>query len=267
MASAAVADYANAWDLLKAEPATAPGWILHDGVVISFGDLRIAPLRVLCDGNVERHDTTDWADSDDEDQVRQFADLLRRTLVTDRRGELQWHQARHHAHFRATRNLKARVVGREHGNRGRTVFGPHYAKAEPERVSYYHHAAVNLRFRRIDGRWFCQLGVDYCFTHDGKNESSFADGLLAAQKGTDRDPAVRAFRTAEQPRSAGNRRDLPLTREAVDELVCDHPDQQLPDPPHRRLNPPRTSCTPGQHRPLHRHRLHPRPHTILKPST
>jgi hypothetical protein len=139
---------------------------------------------------VERHGTTEWADSDDEDRVHQFADLLRRTLVSDRGRELQWHQARHHMHFRATSNLKPRVVGRGNGRRGRTVFGPHYSKAEPERVSYYHHAAVKPRFRRIDGTWFCQLGVDYCFTYDGKQESSFAGSLLAGIKRLDRHPAV-----------------------------------------------------------------------------
>lgn len=190
VAPATARDYTEAWERLKAGPATAPGWILHDRMVISFGDLRTGPLRVLCDGGVENHDTTDWADSDDQDRVHQFADLLRRTLVTDRRGDLRWHQARHHLHFRATRNLQPRVVGRGNGHRGRTVFAPHYAKAEPERVSYYHHAALKPRFRRIDGRWFCQLGVDYCFTHDGMDESSFADSLLAGIKRLERHAAV-----------------------------------------------------------------------------
>ena len=190
VAPATVRDYAEAWKRLKAESAMASGWILHDRMVISFGDLRSGPLRVLCDGGVEHHDTADWADSDDQDRVHHFADLLRRTLLADRRDDLQWHQARHHLHFRATRNLKPRVVGRGHGGLGRTVFGPHYAKAEPERVSYYHHAALKPRFRRIDGRWFCLLGVDYCFTHDGRNESSFADSLVAGIKRMERHPAV-----------------------------------------------------------------------------
>jgi hypothetical protein len=190
VAPATVRDYAEAWERLKTEPGSAPGWILHDGTVITFGDLRSSPLRALCDGGVERHNTPEWADSDEDERVHQFADLLRRTLVSDRSGDMQWHQARHHMHFRATRNLRPRVVGKRPGSPGRTVFGPHYAKAEPERVSYYHHAAVNPRFRRIDGRWFCQLSVDYCFTHDGKNESSFADSLLAGIKRLDRHPAV-----------------------------------------------------------------------------
>ena len=75
------------------------------------------------------------------------------------------------------------------------MFGPHYAKADPDTVSYYHHAALSPRFRRIGGAWYCQLGVDYCFTRDGKSESSFADTLTAGIKRLDRHPAVRGWTT------------------------------------------------------------------------
>jgi hypothetical protein len=190
VAPAVVDDYRTAWEILRDTPGEAAAWILHDKMVISFGDLRSQPLRRLCDGGVERHDTVEWADSDDDDRLHRFGDLLRRTLANDRRRDVHWHQDRHHLHFRATHNLAPRVVGRGNGRRGRTVFGPHYSKAEPERVSYYHHAAVNPRFRRIGGQWLCQLGVDYCFTHDGWKESSFADGLLAGIKRLERHPAV-----------------------------------------------------------------------------
>jgi hypothetical protein len=37
------------------------------------------------------------------------------------------------------------------------------------------------------------LGVDYCFTRDGKNESSFADALLAGIKRLDHHPAVKSW--------------------------------------------------------------------------
>lgn len=190
VAPAAVRDYAEAWELVKGAPGIAPGWILHDGMVISFGDLNTPPLQVLCDGGVERNDTTEWANSDDEDRTYQFIDLLRSTLVSERGRDVQWHQARHHMHFRSTHDLSPRVVGRRNGKRGRTVFGRHYSKTEPDRVSYYHHAAVNPRFRRIDEKWFCQLSIDYCFTHNGKDESLFADSLLAGIKRLERHPAV-----------------------------------------------------------------------------
>jgi hypothetical protein len=193
IAPATVRDYAEGWERLKETPGRAAGWILRDGMIISFGDLRASPLRELCDERVEVHDSAAWAYSDDDDVVHQFSDLLRRTLVSDRGRDVQWHQSRHHLHFRATRNLKPRVAGRGNGRRGRTVFGVHCSKADPDRVSYYHHAALNPRFRRIDGKWFCQLGVDYCFTRDGKNESSFADSLLAGIKRLERHPAVNGW--------------------------------------------------------------------------
>src|SRR5260221_6283332 len=49
------------------------------------------------------------AGSDDQDRLHQFSDLLRRTLVSDRSRDIQWHQARRHLHFRATRDLRPRV--------------------------------------------------------------------------------------------------------------------------------------------------------------
>ena len=57
-------------------------------------------------------------------------------------------------------------------------------------MSYYHHAALRTRFRRIGRTWYCQLEPDYCFTTDGHTESRFADSLLAGIKRLDRHPAV-----------------------------------------------------------------------------
>lgn len=63
-------------------------------------------------------------------------------------------------------------------------------RSDPERVSYYHHAALRTRFRRIGETWYCQLEPGYCFTTDGYTESRFADSLLAGIKRLDRHPAV-----------------------------------------------------------------------------
>ncbi|XRQ09245.1 DUF4365 domain-containing protein [Actinomadura welshii] len=194
IAPATVDSYKEAWEKVKAvEGHLADGWILHDGMLISFGDLRTDPLRQLCDGGIERLDSSEWALSDDEDTTNRFAHLLRSTLLTDRFRDLQWHPSRDHLHFRPTRNLRARKEGRGQGRRGRTVFGPHFSKTDKTRVIYYHHAALKPRFRRLGDAWYCQLGIDYCFTHDGRNESSFADGLLAGIKRLDRHPAVHGW--------------------------------------------------------------------------
>lgn len=195
VAPAAIRDYADGWRRIAEAPGHAAGWIWHGGMIVSFGDLSASPLSELCDGPAEQHDTAEWADSDDPDVTHQFSDLLRRTLVSDRSEDVRWHQARHHLHFRATRDLEPRVVGRGKGRRGRTVFGPHFTKADPDKVSYYHHAALSPRFRRLGEGWYCQLSVDYCFTRDGTNESSFADTLTAGIKRLERHPAVRGWTT------------------------------------------------------------------------
>jgi hypothetical protein len=189
VATSAVASYRAGGEALAGHDGRRPEWILRDGMVMSFASLREAPLSVLCDGDVEEHDTGDWAGSDDADITNRFIDLFTRT-VQGTYPDLRWHNERRHVHFRASRDLTPRRADRGPGTRGRTVFGPHYAKSDPDRVSYYHHAALRTRFRRIGGTWHCQLEPDYCFTSDGYTESRFADSLLAGIKRLDRHPAV-----------------------------------------------------------------------------
>lgn len=188
-APSSVTDYRAAGEVLSGQAGRRPGWILRDGLVLSFTSLREQPLSALCDGDVEEHDTSEWAGSEDADVRYRFTDLLSRT-VQDSYAELRWHNARRHVHFRATPDLRPRKAGKGPRSRGRTVFGPHYAKSEPDRISYYHHAALRTRFRSIGGTWYCQLEPGYCFTTDGYAEAGFADSLLAGIKRMDRHPAV-----------------------------------------------------------------------------
>ena len=191
IAPAAVTTYPAAGELLARERgADGGGWILRDGLVISFSDLTEAPLRVLCSGDSERHDTVEWSQSDDLDTLHRFMHLLSRTVGADCRADLRWHKERSHLHFRATRDLAPRREGRGPGRPGRTVFGPYYSKMDPAKISFYRHAALVSRFRRIGGTWYCQLAADYCFTRDGYQESAFADSLLAKIKRLDRHAAV-----------------------------------------------------------------------------
>jgi len=57
------------------------GWVLRDGMVISFADLTCGPLGVLWAGDVERHQSSEWAASDDIDTHYRFMDLLARPQV------------------------------------------------------------------------------------------------------------------------------------------------------------------------------------------
>jgi len=182
-------DYRTAGEALAERGMRASGWVLRDGMVYCFGNLREEPGSILCHGDVEEHATAEWADSDDPDTRYRFQDLLTRT-VQGSYPELRWHKDRRHMHFRATDDLSPRKISRRPGGRGRTVFGPHSDKREPGKIGYYHHAALQMRFRRLDGAWFCELEPDYCFTSDGLTEHRNADKLLAGIKGLERHAAV-----------------------------------------------------------------------------
>jgi hypothetical protein len=191
LAPATASTYPDAGELLTAQAGRSrSGWILRDGLVISFGDLREAPLHALCSGDVERHGTAEWADSTDSDTQHRFMDLLARTFAADYWGDLRWHNSRKHLHFCPTADLQPRREGQAAGRRGHTVFGPYYSKKDPDTIRFYRHAALSVRFRRFDGTWYSQLGPDYCFTSDGREEHPYADSLLAGIKRLDRHAAV-----------------------------------------------------------------------------
>lgn len=184
--------YSDAGEILAGHEGRRPAFLLRDGLVISFASLREPPLSALRDGDAEEFGTQEWAGSNDTDVQYQFMDLLSRA-VQNSYPDLRWHNASRHVHFRATSDLRPRKAGRGPGTRGRTVFGPHYAKSDPVKVSYYHHAALATRYRRIAGTWYCQLEPGYCFTTDGQAEAPFADSLLAGIKRLDRHPAVKGW--------------------------------------------------------------------------
>ncbi|MGW3890411.1 DUF4365 domain-containing protein [Micromonospora chokoriensis] len=191
LAPAVTGKYPAAGALLDAEPTRGRSdWILRDGLVLSFSDLRQRPLNVLCAGDVERHETADWANSDDIDVRNRFADLLQRAFQADQSGHLRWHKEREHLHFLPTRDLGVRREGKVPGRRGHTVFSAYRSEKNPEAVSFYRHAAITTRFRRLDGVWHMQVETDYCFTSNGRDEYRFADTLLAGIKRLDRHQAV-----------------------------------------------------------------------------
>jgi hypothetical protein len=189
LAPAAAATYQAAGELLDGVDRRVRGpFILRSGMAISFADLRQSGLNRLCAGDVEVWDTTEWATTDDIETLHTFQDLLSRTIQSSY-PELRWHPDRRHVHFRATKDLKSRKVGKGPGTPGRTVFGPHKAK-DGSGIAYYHHAAVRMRVRRIGVRWYSELIPDYCFTADGTNPVPYEDRLVSGIKRLERHPAV-----------------------------------------------------------------------------
>jgi hypothetical protein len=187
LAPSVTSDYVDAGKLLASGEGSRPPFILRDGLILSFEDMRPTRLHSLCNGDVEAHDVTEWADSDEDDTRFALHDLMIRT-IQNAYPELRWHKAKKHVHFRATRDLAPRKVGKRKGAAGRTVFGPHLSPDGS--IGYYHHAAVKMRMRRIGRTWFCELSPDYCFTSNGQDAHRFEDKLLAGIKRLDRHAAV-----------------------------------------------------------------------------
>ena len=151
LAPAVTSDYAAAGKLLESAEGARPPFILRDGLVQSFDDIRNSHLEVLCNGDVEAHDVAEWAKSSNDDARFSLQDLMIRT-IQNAYPELRWHKAKKHVHFRATRNLAPRKAGKRKGAAGRTVFGPHLSRDGS--IGYYHHAAVKMRMRRIGRIWY-----------------------------------------------------------------------------------------------------------------
>lgn len=190
LAESAALNYPAAGRLLEGS-RSRDVWVLRDGNVISFHDLRNPPLDVLAASDVELHQTNEWAQTTDEDLLWMFTDLLTRT-VQGGYPELRWDKKRKHTHFLASRDLAPRKIPSGTANRRRTVFNGHGDNGEGK-PGYYSHAALKLRMRRLGGQWYAQLEPDYCFTSDGFAEHRNADLLLAGIKRLDKHAAVKGW--------------------------------------------------------------------------
>ncbi|MBN9618769.1 MAG: DUF4365 domain-containing protein, partial [Actinobacteria bacterium] len=177
--------------LREQDEPPAEAWLLTDGMIMSFADLSDGRWSPVLTGDVEVHDTDEWALSDEKELEYRFTALALRALQNSYT-ELRWHKDRRHVHFKATSNLKPLKVGAGPGSSGRTVFGPH-GKRSDGTPSYYHHAAAQLHMRRFAGRWYVEITPDWCFTSDGWRISPRIDTLASGIKRLERHAAVRGW--------------------------------------------------------------------------
>lgn len=115
LAPAVTGSYKEAGEILRAGSTQARGqWILADGLILSYENLTQAQWQPVLAGDVEVHDTREWAGSTDDATRNRFADLTRRSIESSCR-ELRWHKDKRHVHFQATPDLSPRKAGRRKG--------------------------------------------------------------------------------------------------------------------------------------------------------
>lgn len=172
-------------------------WVLHEGRVLSFHDLREPPWPSFVDrGSVDDFDAQEWGDMDDPDQARVFAWLLGRALSAQLAPEVRfWKDARMYA-FRAGQSTLApgelmdwKITDPVTG-RGRQVFSSWRAQKDAHRIAY-RHLGADLSFVCFDGQWFLVIVPGYVFTRDGRNISRFNGAGTTSMKRLEHNETVR----------------------------------------------------------------------------
>jgi hypothetical protein len=129
----------------------------------------------------------------DADRKRLFVELLNVTLQDQLReddihfsnmGQFYFHKASDDLSVRSRRYRSRRK------NASRDVFKRYLSKLDPERTSYYRHAAFFGHFLEMDGNWFLQITPTYRFTKDGYRDTRFSAEALSGIKRLENNQAV-----------------------------------------------------------------------------
>lgn len=169
-------------------------WILTNKRILTFHDLQEYPFNTICDlGTCEDFDTSEWANTDDEDKKREFVRLLNQCLrERTRLLGLRYNQEREYYYFPATPKLRTRKVRYQSIKNwvSREVFKQYSKKSDLNQRAYCRHSAFKGHFLRLDGEWYLEITPTYHFTTDGYKEDVFREERLKGIKRLERNPAV-----------------------------------------------------------------------------
>jgi len=170
-------------------------WVLRNGRILTTHDLRQPPWNQICDlGTVEKFDSSEWYESDDEDILREWVQLLNRCLagrlfqqrirpIFDGRGFVYSfsrdgnRQEREYS-YRSLSNLTKRAVVQ----RMRT--------SKTLEQYCYRHVSMTGQFHRFLGKWYLEITPTYVYTDDGHRLFKYHSDQLAGLKRLERNPAV-----------------------------------------------------------------------------
>jgi hypothetical protein len=169
-------------------------WIVRSKSVLSFHPLDEYPWKKLCDWEaMEEFDTTEWANSDDEDRQRDFVALLNRAIGEFVRPELYRDRDSGVFFFRkpmernnlnyAYRSLQNITTRRVVGSYGKK-------KSDPKKPAYWRHSAFLHRFVRLAGKWCAEITPTYHFTYNGQDTDAYAGERLKKIKEIENNAAV-----------------------------------------------------------------------------
>ena len=168
-------------------------WILTEGQIRSFYNLREYPWDQICDqGTVEGDPAEDWAYSDDENQKRDFVKLLNSSLTEMVKPDLIFYRDKRYHFFRDTDDLSDWPIAYQglQKSTDRDVFKVYRNKKDTSRITYCRHMAFRHHFQRLDDQWYLEINPTYHYTRDGRNLSLFYEEKLQGIKRLERNNAV-----------------------------------------------------------------------------
>ena len=170
------------------------GFVISNKTIYSFFDLSSPQWKEVVEGGTVESDLTfEWSMTTDADRRRLFVELLNVTLQDQLREDdihfsnmdkLYFHRASDDLSDRSRRYRSRRK------NASREVFKRYLPKLDPERTSYFRHAAFFGHFLEMDGNWFLQITPTYRFTKDGYRDSRFSADALSGIKRLENNQAV-----------------------------------------------------------------------------
>jgi hypothetical protein len=169
-------------------------WILHDGFVLSFQDLRNSPWNSICDqGTCDSFDTFEWASSKDLEKRRRFVELLNRALRDKMYPHSRWWPQQECFAFVAGPNGSSRKIRYQAISRpsSMTVVAKYTKRTTAGQLTTtFRHLGLRHQFRFLEGEWFLELTPTYVFTKDGVNIHRFHEDLLKGIKRIEGNRAV-----------------------------------------------------------------------------
>lgn len=169
-------------------------WILKNKSIYSFNDLDRNPWTTFCEtGTLEKHDSKEWALSEDPDRRRDFVQLLKHCLRAKARTlDLWWSKDQRCYFFKPTDDLSTRSLPYKSitNETSRDVFRAYYKLNKPDEIAFYRHSAFKSAFNRYEGEWYLEITPTYYFTRDGKTPDGFYEERLKKMKEIEDNPAV-----------------------------------------------------------------------------
>jgi len=183
----------DVWEKLHEVDEHYGEWLLKEGRIYSFHDLREFPWQRVCDrGAVEDFNLDEWALSEDPERRRDFVYLVRRCLSELLYPEVRWHKELRCSFFTLPRGKNSRSIEYEsHARKSKRTVVEQYPRTVDGRiVTLYRHYAFWDRLRRFDGRWYLEISPTYAFTYNGRDVAYQHEDWVKGIKRRERNRAV-----------------------------------------------------------------------------